>query len=81
VNWEFLDFKAQIDNVESEYKLFSNEDEEGNRVFYTDSNGLEMQTRIQDQRPNFNLSTVQNISSNYYPVNSAIAMRHELNNT
>ena len=81
MNWEFLDFKAQIDNVESEYNLFSNEDEEGNRVFYTDSNGLEMQTRIQDQRPNFNLSTVQNISSNYYPVNSAIAMRHELNNS
>lgn len=81
VNWEFLDFKAQIDNVESEYNLFSNEDEEGNRVFYTDSNGLEMQTRIQDQRPNFNLSTVQNISSNYYPVNSAIAMRHKLNST
>lgn len=34
-----------------------------------------MQTRIQDERPEFNLSTDQNISSNYYPVNSAIAMR------
>jgi len=45
-------------------------------VFYTDSNGLEMQTRIQDERPEFNISyTEQNISSNYYPVNTAIVMR------
>ena len=53
----------------------------GKRKFYTDSNGLEMQTRIQDERPEFNLSTDQNISSNYYPVNSAIAMRDLDNNT
>lgn len=67
INWQFL---------EGEHgRNFTNEDAEGKRKFYTDSNGLEMQTRIQDERPEFNLSTVQNISSNYYPVNSAIAMR------
>jgi len=56
------------------------EDEHGhmfdaNHTFYTDSNGLEMQTRVFNFSPTFNLSTVQNISANYYPVDSAIAMR------
>lgn len=35
-----------------------------------------MQTRILDQRPDFKLSaTNQTISSNYYPVNSAMAIK------
>lgn len=34
-----------------------------------------MQKRVLDKRPSFNFSSVQNVSSNYYPVNSAIAMR------
>jgi hypothetical protein len=46
VNWEFLQVNQLGD-------LFTNEDDKGNRVFYTDSNGLEMQTRVQDQRPNY----------------------------
>lgn len=50
-------------------------DFEANSTFWTDSNGLEMQERILNYRPSWNWSGDQNISSNYYPVNSAIAMR------
>jgi len=53
---------------------FDNED-----VFYTDSNGLEMQKRTLNSRPDFDLSTDMKVSSNYYPVNQAIAMRNSAN--
>jgi len=49
---------------------------EANRTFWTDSNGLEMQERRLDYNPKYNwYSDKQNISSNYYPVDSAIAIR------
>lgn len=44
------------------------------KTFYTDSNGLEMQTRVLDKRPDFNLTTNQKVSSNYYPINSCISV-------
>jgi len=46
-------------------------------TFYTDSNGLEMQKRVLNQRPDFTLVTDEFASSNYYPINSAIAIRNE----
>ena len=50
-----------------------------NKTFYTDSNGLEMQQRILDYRPTWNFSTFLNVTQNYYPVDSAIAIRDPLN--
>jgi alpha-mannosidase len=44
-------------------------------TFYTDSNALEMQERILNKRPDFEYESDQNVSSNYYPVGSAIAIR------
>ena len=44
-------------------------------TFYTDSNGLEMQKRVLNQRPDYTLATNMTVSSNYYPINSAIAIR------
>lgn len=47
-------------------------------VFYTDSNGLGMQERILNYRPSYNLTIKDgglNITANYYPVVSAIAIR------
>lgn len=46
-------------------------------TFYTDSNGLVMQKRVKDFRPSWDLSyddsyQRENITANYYPVNSAI---------
>lgn len=46
-------------------------------VFYTDSNGLEMQTRKLNYRPTWNLTTKSgglNVTSNYYPIQTAIAI-------
>ena len=59
--------KWQVDNFDN------------NQTFYTDSNGLEMQKRILNYRPtwNFNDSLAdsnENITSNFYPVNSAITI-------
>lgn len=45
------------------------------QTFYTDSNGLEMQKRELNKRPGWTIDTVQKVSSNYYPINSAIAIR------
>ena len=48
-------------------------------TFYTDSNGLEMQKRVVNYRPDFTLVTQEFASSNYYPINSAIALRNSNN--
>jgi hypothetical protein len=53
-----------------------------NQTFYTDSNGLDMQKRILNFRPTWDIqqdyndrNTNENITANYYPVNSAISMK------
>jgi len=51
-----------------------------NQTFYTDSNGLEMQERILNYRPTWNISLNyeehnDNISANFYPINSAISIK------
>ena len=46
-----------------------------NNTFYTDSNGLEMQERVLNYRPTWNLSTDEPVSANYYPINSAIVIQ------
>jgi len=44
-------------------------------TFYTDTNGLEMQERILNYRPTWDLSTDEHVSGNYYPINQAIAIK------
>lgn len=51
-----------------------------NNTFYTDSNGLEMQQRVLNQRPTWNLTTDEPISANYYPINSAIVLHDSVQN-
>jgi hypothetical protein len=52
-----------------------------NGTFYTDSNGLEMQKRILNYRSYYNITekmyshNLQNITANYYPIDSAIAIK------
>ena len=46
-----------------------------NGTFYTDSNGLEMRQRILNHRANWDFYTKDPVSSNYYPINTAIAIR------
>lgn len=51
-------------------------------TFYTDSNGLEMQKRVSNYRPtwdiqmNYNRSN-DNITANFYPINSAISIEND----
>lgn len=71
------------DNVGKEVTInWQFEDFEDDGKFWTDSNGMEMQERIKDHRFSYDLdlSGQQNISWNYYPVNSAIAMRNQVKN-
>jgi hypothetical protein len=48
---------------------------DSNNTFYTDSNALDMQKRVLNKRPTWNLTTDEPISANYYPINSAIAIK------
>lgn len=56
-------------------------DFKNNKTFWTDSNGLEMQKRILNYRPTWDLVNTnlkddnENITANYYPVVSAVAMK------
>ena len=50
-------------------------DIDNDSVFYTDSNGLEMQRRVLDYRPDWHFSSEEKIASNYYPIPSAIVIR------
>ena len=50
------------------------------QTFWTDSNGLEMQKRILNYRPTWNLQDdynikFENVTANYFPINSAVSMR------
>ena len=49
-------------------------------TFYTDTNGLEMQERILNYRPTWDLSTDEHVSGNYYPINQAIAIKDTTQN-
>jgi len=49
-------------------------------VFYTDSNGLEMQKRVLNHRDDWDINynygfSNDNITANFYPINSAISMK------
>ncbi len=51
-----------------------------NNTFYTDSNAMDMQKRMLNFRPEWELQTHQNVSANYYPINSAIAIQDDAKN-
>lgn len=47
---------------------------QNNGTFYTDSMGMEMQTRVLNYRPTWTLNVTQPVAGNYYPVQSTIAI-------
>ena len=66
------------DNVGKDYVVnFQFDKIDAKNTFWTDSNGLEMQERILNHRNMWNFTTDQNISSNYYPVDSAIGLKDD----
>ncbi len=58
---------------------FRSPDIENKGVFYTDSNGLEMQQRVLNRRTSYDVSIAEGaeVAANYYPVTSAIVIRDE----
>ncbi|KAL4512875.1 hypothetical protein ABPG72_017560 [Tetrahymena utriculariae] len=63
------------DKVGKEVVLLVNTPVINNQTFYTDSNGLELQKRILNYRPTWNLSVNEPSSGNYYPVNGMITIQ------
>jgi len=45
--------------------------------YYTDANGREVLERIRNHRPTWNYTVFENVSSNYYPVNSRIWIKDQ----
>jgi len=82
---EFIEYEVELSeipvkdglgkDVTVNWKMF--DDFDINKQFWTDSNGLEMQERKLNYNPRFPwpISDAQNVSSNYYPVDSAIAVK------
>mmetsp|Transcript_33580 Transcript_33580/g.51655 ORF Transcript_33580/g.51655 Transcript_33580/m.51655 type:complete len:230 (-) Transcript_33580:1056-1745(-) len=79
---DFIEFEVELNSVPLErfgrdvtvnWRMYDNFN--ANRTFWTDSNGLEMQERILNFQPTYTRLSDQNISSNFFPVVSAIAMR------
>jgi len=81
---EIIDFDVEINNVPMhidhhgkdvivQFKMYDGFN--ANKTFWTDTNGLEMLERRLNWRQTFIPVMKQNISSNYYPITSAIAIR------
>jgi len=45
--------------------------------YYTDANGREVLERIRNHRPTWNYTVFENVSANYYPVNSRIWIKDQ----
>ena len=63
---------------------FTVENFDHNQTFWTDSNGLEMQKRILNYRPTWDLQlnynqSLENVTANYYPINTAIHLEDRSN--
>lgn len=58
------------------WKMYNGFNNDGK--FWTDSNSLQMMERERDYKPGYNYNDKHqaNITSNYYPITSAIAMRN-----
>jgi len=81
---ELIQFEVELNSVPIQdgsskdvivnWKMYNDFDPKGE--FWTDSNGLEMQKRQIDKRDGFNFTGREtHVSRNYYPIDSAIAMR------
>lgn len=82
---DVMEYEAQLlgidvsDNLGKEVvSVFYVKGMDNNEEFYTDSNAMQMQYRKLNWREDWSpVESHQPISSNYYPINSAIAIRDE----
>ena len=45
--------------------------------YYTDANGREVLERVRNHRPTWDYQVIENVSSNYYPINSRIWIKDQ----
>lgn len=70
-----MDSISIADGVGKEVTLNLKTNYNGNRTFYTDSMGLEEQTRKLDYRPTWNYTVFEPTAGNYYPINSFVRLQ------
>lgn len=63
------------DNLGKEIVSIWRTDIATNKIFYTDSNGRDMQKRVINYRPTWTLNVTDPVSGNFYPVNHAISIK------
>ena len=65
------------DNIGKEVIVRYDTDITSESKYYTDANGREVLERIRDYRPTWNYTAVENVSGNYYPINSRIWIKDQ----
>ncbi len=65
------------DNIGKEAIIRYDTDIASASKYYTDANGREVLERIRDYRPTWNYSVLENVSGNYYPINSRIWIKDQ----
>ena len=65
------------DNIGKEVIIRYDTDIASATKYYTDANGREVLERIRDYRPTWNYSVLENVSGNYYPINSRIWIKDQ----
>ncbi len=65
------------DKIGKEIILRYDTDIQSASKFYTDANGREVLERKRDFRPTWNYTVSENVSGNYYPVNSRIWIKDQ----
>jgi hypothetical protein len=68
----FIDSIPVVDRIGKEVVLIVDTGIDSKDTFYTDSNGLELQKRVLNYRPTWDLKVMEPSSGNYYPVNGMI---------
>lgn len=66
-----------LDNIGREIITRFDTDIDSNGIFYTDSNGREMLKRERNHRDTWNLTLLEKIAGNYYPITTKIAIEDE----
>jgi len=65
------------DNIGKEVIIRYDTDIKSASKYYTDANGREVLERIRDYRPTWNYTVLENVSGNYYPINSRIWIKDQ----
>jgi lysosomal alpha-mannosidase len=78
--WQIGPIDVEKDNIGKEIITKFETNLKSNSRFYTDSNGREILQRVRDFRPTWHLNQSEPIAGNYYPINTRIFIRDEVEN-